>query len=96
MTIDWSQKHSRPDPLVERRKRMIVRRYQAKAVLQKAGLFGRAKAAVASADEQTKLAFEEKHEWQRLSPLLAAMQAALKLTDEEVDALFEAAAQVEE
>lgn len=81
--------------LLAKRQAMNVTPYQAKVVLMEQGFLDEVEAAVAaSTDPKTKLAWTNAIQYQRLSPLVIEMQAALGWTDEQLDALFEAAALV--
>lgn len=80
----------------DRRAAMTVSRFQARAALRVAGLFDAAEAAIAaSADPILIEAWASASEFRRTSPSIAAMGAALGLTDEQVDDLFDAAARIE-
>ena len=70
-------------------------RFPAKAALLQAGLLDAAEHAVAQADPVTQLAWAEAVEYRRTSPAIAAIGAALDLTDEDIDELFVAAAGIE-
>lgn len=91
-----------PDPvysaaeLLEReRADMVCSRFQAKAALAAAGLLSASEAAVAAADSTAQLAWAEAIEFRRNSPTIAALAAAVGLTDSEIDDLFRAAMQIE-
>ena len=84
------------EELLEReRAGMVVSRFQAKAALLQAGLLDAAIHAVAQADPVTQLAWAEAVEYRRISPTIDAIGVALDLTDEDIDALFVAAAGIE-
>lgn len=74
----------------------IVSRFQAKAALLSAGLLSQVETLIAdpSTDIMTKLAWNEAIEFNRNSPTVLGLAKALGLTDEQVDALFVAAAQI--
>ena len=74
---------------------MRVSRFQARAALLAAGLLADVEAAIADAEPLTQLAWAEAVEWKRNSPTIAAIGAALDLTDAQIDDLFRAAAQIE-
>lgn len=80
--------------LRKRRERMKATRFQAKAALMQAGLLPAAEQAVVDADDpMIDLAWTEAS-FERLSPIVQALAAQMGLTDEQLDVLFEAAAQV--
>lgn len=73
----------------------VVSRFQARAALLAAGLLDQIDAAVAAADDaMLKLAWAEAVEFPRTSPAIAKLAAAIGLTDEQVDQLFENAIQI--
>lgn len=72
-----------------------VSRFQARAALMQAGKLDAANAAVAKADDLTKLAWDDAQVFYRASPTVNALGAALGLSAEDLDALFIAAAQIE-
>jgi len=78
----------------EWREGMVVSPFQARAALAEVGLLDAVEALMA--DPQTpavaRLAWRYAQEFPRTSPTIAAMAAALGLSEERVDALFEAAA----
>lgn len=78
--------------LASRRATMVVSRFQARAALLEADLLDAANAAVAAADPIVQLAWADAQEFQRASPTIAALGAALGLTDAQIDELFESAA----
>ena len=76
------------------REQMKVTRYQAKAALMQAGLLETVEQAIAATDDPLiTLAWAEAG-FERMSPLIAEMQSVIGLTDEQVDELFLAAAEV--
>lgn len=82
--------------LEAKRAGMIVTPYQAKVVLLDAGQLDEVEAAVAaSTDPKIKLAWTNALHYERLSPLIAEMQAVIGWSDEDLDLLFEAAAQIQ-
>lgn len=94
--VEWV--HMPPDPAVlkeHERAGMVVSRFQAKAALLEADLLSEAETAVAQADPVVQLAWEEAVEFRRTSPAIAAIGAALDLTDEDIDDLFVTAAGIE-
>jgi hypothetical protein len=72
-----------------------VSRFQGLAALMDAGLLADVNAALAAAGPLAQLAWAEASVFRRHSPLIAAMAAGFGLTEEQVDALFVAAAQIE-
>jgi hypothetical protein len=74
----------------------VVSRFQAKAALLSEGLLDQVEAIIAdpATDAMTKLAWDEAVQFQRNSPTIATLAAALGLTDQQVDDLFIAAAQI--
>lgn len=82
-----------------RRSGMVVSRFQARAALLAAGLLATIENAVAAYDGEdaalVQLAWSEATEWKRLSPTVTALATIVSLTDEQLDALFIAAAQIE-
>lgn len=80
--------------LAAERATMRCSRFQARAALHNAGLLGAVEAAVASADPFVQIAWQDATEFYRGSPTIAALQAAVRLTDEQIDNLFRAAAQI--
>lgn len=84
-----------PAPLADVRAAMVVSRFQARAALRQAGLFEAANAAISASDDAILAeAWASASVFSRLSPAIAAMASALGLTAEEVDDLFQAAAQI--
>jgi len=73
-----------------------VTAFQAKAALLQADLLDATEALIAHEDTPRiiKLAWAETLHFERQSPTVAAIAAALQLTDAQVDALFTAASQV--
>lgn len=86
---------SAEEALTDWRARARCSRFQAKAALHNAGLLTAADAAVAAADDLTKMAWADATEFRRNSPTIAAIGAALGLADAEIDDLFNAAIQIE-
>lgn len=78
--------------LAARRAAMVVSRFQARAALLGAGLLEAANAAVAAADPIVQIAWADAQEFRRTSPTIAALGAALGLTEAQIDDLFAAAA----
>ena len=75
----------------------VDRRFQARAALHNAGLFPAVEALMAHEDTPmiVKLAWTDAQEFRRTSPTVQALAGAMNLTDEQVDALFVAAAGIE-
>lgn len=71
-----------------------VTRFQARAALIEAGLLGQIEAAVAAADTLTREAWASATAFERSSPTIAALAAALGMTGADLDALFRRAAQI--
>lgn len=65
---------------------------QARVALSRAGLLASVNAAVAAADDETKITWEFAQEVKRHSPYIAAIGGLLGLTDQEIDELFITAA----
>ncbi|MEY2909073.1 MAG: hypothetical protein RLZZ602_1596 [Pseudomonadota bacterium] len=86
------------DNLSARRAGMIVTPRQARLALLQAGQLANIDAAIEALDEPTKSAVKIEWEYavqiERMSPWVQAMTLALGMTDEEVDQLFETAAQI--
>lgn len=72
-----------------------VSRFQALAALMDAGLLSDVDMALADAGPLAQLAWAEASEFRRNSPMILTMADGLGLTDDDVDALFRAAAQIE-
>lgn len=78
------------------REYMIVSRFQAKAAMLAAGMLPSVEAYFSgSASALDKLAWSDVTNFYRLSPLVVATGAALKMTDADLDRLFIAAAAIE-
>jgi hypothetical protein len=67
---------------------------QARIALHNAGLLDRVEAAVSAADIVTQIAWAQATSIERDSPTVAALSAALGLTDAQIDDLFTAAAAI--
>lgn len=78
----------------DRRAGMVVSRFQARAALHMAGLLEQVEAALADADPLARIAWADAQEFRRLSPTMTTLGAALGLTDTQIDALFDQAAQI--
>jgi len=70
----------------------VVSMRQARMALHQTGKLAAVNAAVAAADEETKIAWEYSTEVQRNFPLVATLAAALSLTESDLDNLFTLAA----
>lgn len=71
-----------------------VSRFQARAALHLAGLLPAVEAAIAQADPVAQIAWADAVEFRRSSPTIAALATALGLSDEQVDGLFQSAAEI--
>lgn len=72
----------------------VVSRLQARLALKGAGLLDAVEQAVAAASDDVKMVWADAQEFRRDSPTLLALAGALGLIDEQVDALFVAAAAI--
>lgn len=72
----------------------LVTRFQARAALLEAGLLDQIEAAVAASDPLTREAWASATAFERSSPTIAVLAAALGLTGADLDALFRRAAQI--
>lgn len=70
----------------------LVSRAQAKIALNRAGLLDQIEALVAQTDRETQLAWNEALTFERSSPTVAKLAAALHLTSDQLDGLFVTAA----
>ena len=70
--------------------------FQGRVALSNANLLVQVEALIAdpAVDANTKIAWEYAIEWKRMSPMISSLATALSMTDEQVDNLFKAAAQV--
>lgn len=71
-----------------------VSRFQARAALREADLLEPIEAAVAAADDLTREAWASAIAFERMSPTIAALAAALGLSSAQVDGLFRRAAMI--
>lgn len=64
--------------------------FQGRMALSEAGLLNKVQAVVdaANASDEMKIAWEYAVEWRRASPMISALAQALKISDEQVDELF--------
>lgn len=76
------------------REKMVVTPRQFRLALRQAGLLATANALAAQADEDVQIAWEYAVSFERISPLIDTFSGVMGLTPEEVDAVFEAAAQI--
>lgn len=83
------------EALALERAQMVVSRFQARAALMQAGLLDAVEQAVAQADALTRMAWAEAVELRRTSPAIAAIAAAVGLTEAQLDALFRTAMAIE-
>lgn len=72
----------------------VVSMAQARVVLAEVKLLSRVDAEIAKGDDRMKAAWEYSTELHRDSLVLKALAAKLKLSDEEIDALFKQASEV--
>lgn len=92
--LAWISEGNTPipaDPVVQVIPSVVTMR-QARIALNRAGLLAAVNAAVAAADEETKIAWEFSTEVQRDFPLVQTLAAALNLTEVQLDELFTQAA----
>lgn len=90
----WVQEPIPPEPVPQ-----TISRAQGKAVLIQQGLWAAVLAFVSGIEDDTEralaeVALNDTQEWRRDSPFLTTAAAALGLTEEQMDAMFTAAAQV--
>lgn len=92
----WVEAGGVPDPYVPPPPRPVtsVTPVQGRIALLNAGLLDAATAAVEAAGGATAIWWEYATEWERNNSLLIAMGTSLGLTLEQIDQLFEAAAQI--
>lgn len=103
----WSDTNEQPEPSVEevmaysdevdvylRRFRMNVTPLQFRLALDAAGLLDECEAVVAAAPRSVQLSWEYAVTIERLNPFIDQFAAVINKTPEEVDAIFEAAAQI--
>lgn len=87
------------DRLQARREAMVVPRLSARLALIGAGLWDTIQPAIDAIADDTERAvaqayFDDARNWERLDPWVASIGAAMGLSEAELDALFEAAANV--
>lgn len=83
------------EALALERAQMAVSRFQARAALMQAGLLDAVEQAVREADALTQMAWAEAVELRRTSPAIAALAAAVGLTQTQLDVLFRSAMTIE-
>lgn len=76
------------------RERMVVTPRQFRLALHAAGLLATANSIASQASEDVQIAWEYAVSFERVSPLIDTFAGVIGLTAEEVDAVFEAAAQI--
>jgi len=83
--------------LAKRRAAMVVSRFQARAVLRQMGLRDQVETIMAdpATDPLIVDAWTDASEFRRTSPTIAELAGQLGLTDEDVDTMFEQAAEIE-
>lgn len=88
---------NRPPTLEEIRRAMVVTPFQAKTALLDAGFLDDIELMVAdpATDRKVVLAWNNALSFERLSPMVASFAGALGWSDEQLDALFIAAAEIE-
>jgi hypothetical protein len=98
--LAWQVRPATQEEIAQRleakRRSMIVTPFQAKAALLDAGLLDDIEALIADpdADRKVVLAWTNAISFERLSPMVAGIAAALGWTDTQLDDLFDAAAQI--
>lgn len=68
--------------------------FQGRMALSDSGKLAAVETAISAADEKTRTAWEYALIWQRNSPMIETLGAALGMTDVEIDDLFKAATQI--
>ncbi len=89
--IDWQQSYNPGAPVIPAE----VSRFQARAALHIAGLLPSIEAALAAADPLAQIAWADAQVFRRDSPTIAALAAAIGMTEAQIDALFIQAAQIQ-
>jgi len=79
-----------------RRSNMSVSRFQARAALLKAGLLDQVQVVMndPNTDPLVKLAWQDAQEFNRLSPTIIKIASSLKLSDDQLDTLFDQAGDI--
>lgn len=89
--IDWRQSYNPGAAVIPAE----VSRFQARAALHIAGLLPSVEAALAVADPLAQIAWADAQVFRRDSPTIAALAAAIGMTEAQIDALFIQAAQIQ-
>lgn len=92
-----TQEELAAEQLANWRESAKVSRFQAREQLRRAGYLAQVNTLMEdpATDETTVMAWQDAQEFRRNSPTIAAMGAALGLTEEDMDSLFQAAALIE-
>ena len=77
-----------PEPLPENPVPQVVSRFQARAALHIHGVLADVEAMIQSADPIAQMAWADAQQFERPSPTIAAIAAALGWTDDFIDELF--------
>lgn len=82
--------------LEEMRSKMIISPFQGRMALFKAGLMSQVEKIISSSNtpQEVKIAWEYAIEWRRLSPMTISLGAALGLTENQIDELYQEASQI--
>lgn len=91
---EWWAAMPADERLRRKRNLMSITPFQARAVLIQMGLMPQVEAIIAQADPIAKAAWEFATVFERSSPTLNSLAGALGLTDEQLDAMFEAGAKI--
>ena len=91
----WNKRQE--DLLLERRQRMVISKFQARSIIRQYGLLDQVEALVSNPEADVTLvdAWNHAQEFRRLSPTLSGVCQLLGLTDEQIDTMFDEAAQIE-
>ena len=90
----WLKSLPPEEQLRRKRNLMSITPFQARAVRIQMGLMPQVEAIIAQADPIAKAAWEFATVFERSSPTLNSLAGALGLTDEQLDAMFEAGAKI--
>ena len=93
-SAEWWAALPESERLRRKRNLMSITPFQARAVLIQMGLMPQVEAIIAQADPIAKAAWEFATVFERSSPTLNSLAGALGLTDEQLDAMFEAGAKI--